>query len=233
MPKLLSLVILFAAAFPAWSAAPRISSEDLRKAQLLKEQNLVILDARSAGDFAASHIQGSRNAPLGEIRGDLPKDGRVVVYCPETSCSLAETTAQKLHGLGYANVLVLDGGLAEWTRKGFPVTDANTPAPAKPKPQRLSAQDARDKLSTLFVLDVRPALEFSAGRLPGARNVPLEGLAAELNILPKDKAVLVYDRQAARSRKAAETLLENGFRVYELSGGLAGWARKKYTLEVK
>jgi rhodanese-related sulfurtransferase len=51
--------------------------------------------------------------------------------------------------------------------------------------------------------------------------------------MPKDKEILIYDRQGARSRQAFEKLKAAGFTVSELSGGLAGWVKRKLPLEVK
>lgn len=214
---------------------PKTTCDETRRLQLARA-NIVVVDARLSADFTQGHIQGAVNAPSGELMTNtLPRDGRIIVYCPETSCSLADTAAQKLRGIGYSNVAVLEGGLAEWVRKGYPLESGQTPAGPRAKPGRISADSARKKIaaSELVVVDVRSNLEFSAGHLPGARNLPLESFAAESAGLPKDKDVLVYDRQASRSRQAATMLIESGYRVFELPGGLAGWLKKKFPLEVK
>jgi rhodanese-related sulfurtransferase len=200
----------------------------------MKEPGLTILDARPASDFTAGHIQAAVNIPLGEAGTDaLPKSGRITVYCSDNHCSIAEIAADKLRGMGHPDVMILDGGISEWARKGFPI--AGGAIATQPRPARLSVEAAYAKIKagTIMVLDVRPQAEFPAGHLPGAKNVPLETLANELAALPKDKDILVYDRQAQRSRKAAQTMLAAGLRVYELAGGLAGWAKKKHELEVK
>ena len=96
-------------------------------------------------------------------------------------------------------------------------------------------KDARDKVrgATALPLDVRPAAEFSAGHLPHALNAPLEQLDAELARLPKDREILVYDRLAPRSRQAADKLTAAGFKVSELSGGIAGWTMRGHALVTK
>lgn len=76
------------------------------------------------------------------------------------------------------------------------------------------------------VLDVRDTAEFSAGHLPGARNMPLASLEARAGELDKLKAkpVIVLCADGSRASKAATALRARGFaRVVNLSGGLPAW----------
>jgi rhodanese-related sulfurtransferase len=65
----------------------------------------------------------------------------------------------------------------------------------------------------------------------GAKNIPLESLAAAGIELSKDTDWVVYDRQAERAKTAAQTLAAKGFNVKELSGGIQVWSAKKYPME--
>ena len=44
------------------------------------------------------------------------------------------------------------------------------------------------------LVDVRPAAEFQAGHLPGARSFPLDELPARLGELPRSRPVVAYCR---------------------------------------
>ena len=95
-------------------AAPLIPCDIVRHSQLLKDP-MVLIDVRSPGDFAKAHIQGAKSVPaVGISTVDLPKDSRIVVYCAEAPCPLSMGAADRLIGLGYSKVSVLEGGLGAW-----------------------------------------------------------------------------------------------------------------------
>lgn len=88
----------------------------------------------------------------------------------------------------------------------------------------------------VVVLDVRTAQEYAAGHLPYAINIDVNQNTFEqkaLKTLPKDYTIALYCRSGRRSKKAAEILAKQGYRVVELSTGFIGWeqARKPVTKE--
>jgi phage shock protein E len=66
------------------------------------------------------------------------------------------------------------------------------------------------------LLDVRSPQEFAGGALPGAQNVPLNGINNALQSLPKDQPVLLYCRSGARSGMAQRFLLQEGFDAHNI-----------------
>ena len=158
----------------------------------------------------------------------------IIVYCSENNCPQSESVASRLIGLGYKNVSILDGGFDEWLRHHYPA-QIGVGGPPKPRSEAMTVEQAIQKivLKQIIVLDVRPASEFTAGHLPEARSVPLEGLDSSLAHLTKDQDILVYDRRSDRSQQATQKLMNAGFKTFELSGGLAEWIKKGRRLEVK
>ena len=71
-----------------------------------------------------------------------------------------------------------------------------------------------------FILDVRYPPELEVESVPGAVNIPLPMLRSRLNELPKDREILVFCRSAQRAYYSTRLLLQNGFKVRNLSGGL-------------
>jgi hypothetical protein len=62
---------------------PRISAEELKR--LVAARQAVIVDVRSAEEFAQAHIQGAINLPVQQIEAGqypkLPGDKRLISYC--------------------------------------------------------------------------------------------------------------------------------------------------------
>jgi rhodanese-related sulfurtransferase/predicted transcriptional regulator len=77
----------------------------------------------------------------------------------------------------------------------------------------------------LFVLDVRPAEEYTAGHVPGAVSIPVAELKRRLKELPQNMEVVAYCRGSfcAFAPEAARYLSEKGFRTRILNVGLPDW----------
>jgi len=85
--------------------------------------NAVVVDVRSADDYAAGHITHAKSVPLAELEqkaAGLPKNRPLLVVCEQGR--QAAQAAGKLKALGHTEVVVLDGGLRGWTQGGLPLT---------------------------------------------------------------------------------------------------------------
>ncbi len=83
----------------------------------------------------------------------------------------------------------------------------------------------RVRLGLVTVLDVRPPEEFAAGHLPGAVNVPVDGLARRLKKLPKTREVIAYCRgpYCLLSVDAVALLRTKGYKARRLEDGFPEW----------
>jgi rhodanese-related sulfurtransferase len=91
------------------------------RSRLGNDAKLRLLDVRSPGEFAAGHIPGSHNIPLGDLPGytDALVGGvatDLVVVCQ--SGGRAQLAADQLAAAGHDRVSVLDGGLNAWEQVG-------------------------------------------------------------------------------------------------------------------
>jgi len=77
-----------------------------------------------------------------------------------------------------------------------------------------------------LVLDLRPAEQYQAGHLNGARRMNSEQILSAGDALKKhkEKTVVVYDDSGALEGAAVRQLAAQGFtRVFALRGGLSAW----------
>jgi NADPH-dependent 2,4-dienoyl-CoA reductase/sulfur reductase-like enzyme/rhodanese-related sulfurtransferase len=77
-----------------------------------------------------------------------------------------------------------------------------------------------DSVGKGFLLDVRNPPELAVEFVPGVLDIPLPQLRARLGELPRDREILVFCRSAQRSYYATRILLQNGFKVRNISGGM-------------
>jgi len=76
----------------------------------------------------------------------------------------------------------------------------------------------------VLVVDVRSAEEHAGGAIPGAINIPLEELRGRLAELPRDRELWLYCQVGQRAYYATRLLLQRGFRVRNLPGGIQTYA---------
>jgi rhodanese-related sulfurtransferase len=81
------------------------------------------------------------------------------------------------------------------------------------------------------LVDVRADHEWEAGRIAGARHVPLAELAERTGEIDEDRPVVLYCRGGNRSTMAAEALAATGFDAAKLSEGIVGWSEADLPLE--
>ena len=82
-----------------------------------------------------------------------------------------------------------------------------------------------DAAGTGFLLDVREPSEIAVDHGPEALNIPVGQLRARLGELPRDREIHVFCRSGQRSYIATRILLQNGFKVKNISGGMLNWAQ--------
>ena len=87
------------------------------------------------------------------------------------------------------------------------------------------------ELEDAQLVDVRTAAEWDAGRLAGARHVPLEQVGAVAPELDSGRPIVFYCRVGERSALAAEAFRGAGYDAYTMGGGLVAWAGEGRPLE--
>jgi mono/diheme cytochrome c family protein/rhodanese-related sulfurtransferase len=115
-----------APATPPCRPDPRFVSVAQVAAAVAAKQRLVIIDARPSSEWRRVHLPGAVSIPYHDLKrlDDVPKDGTwIIAYC---ACPhhLSGIVVDELRKRGYAHAVVLDEGINDWHRRGFPVVAA-------------------------------------------------------------------------------------------------------------
>lgn len=93
--------------------------------ELITDSNVVVLDVRTAAEFAEGHIKGAILIDQGQsdfvekARTTLPMEKKIAVYC--RSGRRSANAAGKLADVGY-KCINLKGGIIAWKEADMPVT---------------------------------------------------------------------------------------------------------------
>jgi rhodanese-related sulfurtransferase len=92
---------------------------------------------------------------------------------------------------------------------------------------------ARLALGDVVVIDVRPAAEYAAGHIAGARSIPIERLTAGIDDLPAELEVVAYCRgpYCVFADDAVRLLRRRGRRASRLEDGYPEWQRARLPVE--
>jgi rhodanese-related sulfurtransferase len=84
-----------------------------------------------------------------------------------------------------------------------------------------------------IVIDVRPAEEYAAGHICGARSIPVTELRKRMKEVPRGRVVIAYCRgpYCVFADQAVELLRDAGYRALRLDGGFPDWQMKRFPVE--
>lgn len=101
--------------------------------------------------------------------------------------------------------------------------------------QKISVNELLERVSRdeVVLLDVRPAVEFQAGHLPGAVSIPLDELEQRLDELPPGKLIVTYCRgpYCVFADEALGLLEGREWDIARLEEGVAEWQLAGLNLE--
>lgn len=100
----------------------------------------------------------------------------------------------------------------------FAMTD-----PSKPVPEISADEASRLVEAGALILDVREDDEWAAGHAPNAVHIPMGALADRVGEIPVGPVVVCVCRAGGRSSAVAAALVDLGFAVRNLTGGMQAW----------
>jgi rhodanese-related sulfurtransferase len=95
--------------------------------QLINREKAVVVDVCEPAEYAAGHIVGSKNIPLGDLQAKLAgavknKSLPLILVCQSGARSARAVATAKT--LGFEQAQSLGGGLAAWKSANLPVEKA-------------------------------------------------------------------------------------------------------------
>jgi glyoxylase-like metal-dependent hydrolase (beta-lactamase superfamily II)/rhodanese-related sulfurtransferase len=178
--------------------------------------NALILDTRSASEFAKCFIPNSVNIGLeGSFAmwvGEMIKDVNQKILLV-TEPGYEEESMIRLSRIGFDGTIgFLKGGIESWVNAGFETENI----------RRISAIELQQiiNLDQFEIFDVRKKSEFDSEHLICAINIPLNELNQHLSKIPKNTPFVIYCGGGYRSMIAASILKQRGwFDFVDVIGG--------------
>jgi rhodanese-related sulfurtransferase len=215
----------------------------------LAKAEVALVDVREEAPFAEDHPLFAANIPLSklelEVLSRIPrKDTAITVY--DNGEGLAPLAVQRLHGLGYSDVKLLEGGLQGWREAGGELfIDVNVPSKAfgelvehhRHTPS-LAAEEVLaliESKADVVVLDARRFDEYQTMSIPTGVSVPGAELVLRARELAPDPKTRIIVNCAGRTRSiiGTQSLVNAGLPnpINALRNGTIGWLLAGQTLD--
>lgn len=202
---------------------PELLAEPLLEEAL--ERGALVVDTRPSGQFAEGHVPGTISIPAdygsfttwaGWL---IPYDRDFYIIAPSADERGVAEVVRDLAMIGLDRVAgwFHPGTVAGWS--------GDAREPEMMREISTSELESRVREGTVELIDVRGQSEWDAGRIPGARHIPLGYLTDRLDEVPRDRPVALQCQSGARSAIGASLLRANGYRhVMNVRGGFGHWA---------
>ncbi len=92
--------------------------------------------------------------------------------------------------------------------------------------KEITAKELEQKLESgekLHIIDVREDFEVAMGKIPGAKHIPLGQIPERLEELDKEEHYYMVCRSGGRSSNACQFLIQSGYNVTNMVGGMLDW----------
>lgn len=195
------------------------------------QRGALVLDVRSAAEFAAGHIKDSLNIGLGgqfaSWAGTVIKMGTPIIIQAGNIATVDEAV-MRLARVGFETVIgYVENGLLGWSDGGFEVVQSLV----------LTVDELKrmlDEGEEIVVVDVRRPSEFENGHVPKAINIPLANLSERIADLPAGRPLALICASGYRSTIAMGIVDRSGLMPsINIVGGTAAWRGQGYEVVTK
>ncbi|MGE0415819.1 MAG: rhodanese-like domain-containing protein [Acetobacteraceae bacterium] len=221
--------------------APRTIDAATLKATLHDGQEIALLDAREEVPFDARHILMAACVPLSRLEtivdSSVPRRSTRVVWCDDNE-GLAQRAAERMAGLGWTDVTVLEGGIAAWEAAGYRIySGVHVPSKAFAEVVEHEAgtpwitaeelKDLIDRKADIALFDSRSYEEFHNNSIPTAVSAPSAELVYRFDDMVRSPDTMVVVNCGGRTRSiiGAQALINAGVpnKVVSLKNGTQAW----------
>ncbi|MDR3363124.1 MAG: hypothetical protein LBO64_09870 [Desulfovibrio sp.] len=229
-------------------------SAQLAKKRLQQDEECALIDVREQEEFSRGHPLLASCLSLSR----LELEAEALIPCKKTtvivtdsgvepfSSPRAECAAKRLTEAGYADVIVLAGGVEAWKKAGYLLfTGVGALSKAFGElvevgldTKRLDPEEVKhllDAKTNTRVVDVRPWDEYHTMNIPGSVNLPGCEVTYRIADAVPDPETLIVINCAGRTRSiiGAQTLINAGLpnKVAALKGGTMNWSLAGLELE--
>lgn len=192
------------------------------------QEGALVVDTRRAVNYATGFIPGTINIPLNGSFTNwagwlVPYSSDFFLIVDGSKPGVIDAAVRDLAMIGldrvggYFDAAVVD----EWSAAGRRLGTI---------PQ-VNAGDLKESLAhdAVTLIDVRSSNEWAAGRIAGARHIPLGQLTDRIDEIPKTKPIVLQCEAGSRSAIGASLLKARGLeQVINLTGGINDWYKAKY-----
>jgi rhodanese-related sulfurtransferase len=90
--------------------------------------------------------------------------------------------------------------------------------------KQVTVNELEKVLNDVELIDIREVFEYNFGRVPGAKNIPMNELAqTHTDVLSKDKEYYIICQSGGRSANMCHFLASHGYNVVNVLGGTGSW----------
>jgi len=190
-----------------------------------------IVDCRPTQKFAAGHVPGMLNIPLGKsflnwMGALVPENGDLYLITEADSDEAVKSILHNLCKIGVTHVpgIFRSDVIHEWQSH-----HTNLEKVAQLDPAGLSKLANGDQVQ---IVDVRSPEEWSKGHVPGAKHIPLAALPDKIGELDRSAPIVVHCKGGSRSAIATSLLQSHGIaNVSNLAGGYEAWVAAGFATE--
>jgi rhodanese-related sulfurtransferase len=212
------------------------------KSWLHDKKEIALVDVREHGQYGEEHLFYVVSAPYSklelEVQRLVPRKTVRLVLVGDDANELTTRAAHRLARLGYTEIYLLEGGIAQWKRAGYQVfAGVNLPSKAFGElaehafhTPRITAQALNAKIAAnedIVILDGRPYSEYRKMSIPTAACCPNGELPLRIDDLVVRPETTIVINCAGRTRSiiGAQTLINLGIKnnILALENGTQGW----------